>query len=191
MLLNLGCDVADDLGAFLQCCALIPLLNAQFAVPPPSPTSRTTHHDWDVCLWQNMGNTGHRTRGHRGPRTQTQAGRGQQGAPNPHTCGGRRSLAEPQGLRLFLTLFLGIWSFPQSQLDSQLMVRQTNPTPSFWKPIPKAALRWLGFLGGLRSGPCGQAVQRGIQQGMFPSGPVAVARESLVRPGGLRGSGGL
>lgn len=138
----------------MQCCALIPLLNAQFAVPlPPAPTSRTTHHDWDVCLWQNMGNTGHRTRGHRGPRTQTQAGRGQQGAPNTHTCVGRRSLAEPQGLRLFLTLFPGICSFPQSQLDSQLMVRQTNPTPSFWKPIPKAALRLLGFLGGLRSGP--------------------------------------
>lgn len=54
--------MADDLGAFLQCCALIPLLNAQFAVPP-SLASRTTHHGWDVCLWQNMGNTGHRTQG--------------------------------------------------------------------------------------------------------------------------------
>lgn len=125
------------------------MLSLQFPFPPPPPPEQPTMigtsvsgRTWEI-LDTEHGDTEDPGRRHR----QEGDSRGRQ----------TRTLVLEDGawlsLRLFLTLFPGICSFPQSQLDSQLMVRQTNPTPSFWKPIPKAALRLLGFLGGLRSGP--------------------------------------
>lgn len=67
----------------------------------------------------NMGNTTRtQDRGHWEHRTQTQAGKGQQGAPNPHSSAWRWSLGEGQALKLtfllvvlLITLFPGICSF--------------------------------------------------------------------------------
>lgn len=105
-----GFYVVDVSDAFFQDCALIPLLNAHFAVIFPA------HHGWDVCFWQNMGYTRHRTQGTQDTgehRTQKQAGRGQQGAPNLHSSAGRWSLVERQGLQLtFLLVCLLVFSFP-------------------------------------------------------------------------------
>lgn len=168
-------------------CNIVPsTAKCSFCRHPPPPPPRTMvgrlslaghgkYRTWD------KGDTGKRSQGTGTQNTDT----GRKG-----TAGGAKPAqfcrdAEPGRatgprahvfLRLLLTLFPGIWSFPWSQLDSQLMVEQTSRTPSSCKPTPKAARGCWGAQAGRRSGPGRQAVR------LSPHSPaVSIPRCEFVR----------